>query len=57
VAGAGAGLAAWANLAVVCDEAAEQIQLFVLNSYRFVGAELADLRPGEVTAVTAAFAF
>ena len=54
--GAGAGLAAWADLAFFGDVFAQQVGLLVVDLQHFVGAKLAELGFGEELAVTTAFA-
>jgi len=50
VLGAGAGLAARTDLSVIADEAAQHIELFVINYRIFFGAKLAFARPGKEAA-------
>jgi hypothetical protein len=50
VAGAGAGLAPRAYLALFCDIAAQHIDHFVVNVKLLVSTELAGLRSGKVSA-------
>ncbi len=50
VTGAGAGLAARADLALVGDEAPEQVHFFVVNHQLLVSAKLTEFRAGVVTA-------
>ncbi len=53
---ASASLAAWADLAVVGDEAAQRIDQLIVDGGVLVGAELAFTRPAE-EAATAALPF
>lgn len=45
--GARAGLAPWANFAIIGDEAAQTLGLFVIDHRVFIGAELALPGSGE----------
>lgn len=45
--GAGASLAAWADLAFISDQAFEHINFFIVNGDGLVSAKLTGLRAGE----------
>jgi hypothetical protein len=45
---AGSRLATWADFAIFGYEAAQEIALFIINYGILIGAELADLRAGDI---------
>jgi hypothetical protein len=55
VAGAGAGLAAWADLSILGDVAAEQVRLFVIDCQGFICTELAGFGLCKEAAFSAGF--